>query len=240
MKFLVCKDYDEMSVKASEIMADVLCAKKDAVLGLATGSTPVGMYKELIKMQKNGKISFKDVKSVNLDEYYPISPENENSYRYFMDDNLFNHIDIDKNNTYVLNGLAEDPDKECENFEEIISQLGQVDIQVLGIGRNGHIAFNEPDSKLYEKTHVTDLTQSTIDANARFFDSIDQVPTKALTMGIGSILKAKKIIILAGGKEQSDAIKILKDEFIDPMCPATMLKVHPDVTVICDEDAWNN
>ena len=139
----------------------------------------------------------------------------------------------------MLNGLAEDPDRECENFEEIISQLGQVDIQVLGIGRNGHIAFNEPDSKLYEKTHVTDLTQSTIDANARFFDSIDQVPTKALTMGIGSILKAKKIIILAGGKEKSDAIAELLTDDINTDNPATMLKVHPDVVLICDKDAYS-
>lgn len=240
MKIIVCENYSEMSKKGAEIMAEVISSKPNGILGLATGSTPVGMYKELIEMNKKGEISFKDITTFNLDEYYPISPDNDQSYRYFMNDNLFNHIDIDKNNTYVLNGLAENPEKECADYDKMIEEKGAVNIQVLGIGRNGHIAFNEPGEKLYANTHVTGLTQSTIEANARFFNSIDEVPTKALTMGIGSILKAEKIIILAGGKDKHDAVKQLANEFIDPLCPATMLKAHRDVTLICDKDAWND
>ena len=240
MKFIVCDNYNEMSKEAAAIAAAQIKEKPNTVLGLATGSTPVGMYKELIEMNKKGEISFKDVVTYNLDEYYPISPENNQSYRYFMNENLFNHIDIDMDNTHVLNGLADDPEKECESFDKAIEEAGFVDLQVLGIGRNGHIAFNEPDSILYAGTHVTGLTQNTIEANSRFFDSVDQVPTKALTMGIGSILKAEKIIILISGKDKKEALKKLKGEFIDPQCPATMLMAHRNVTVICDKEAWND
>ena len=196
MKFIVCKDYDEMSRKGAEIIAALLKSKPDCVLGLATGSTPVGMYKDLAEMNKNGEITFKDVTSYNLDEYYPLAPDHDQSYRYFMNHNL-------------------------------------------GLGPNGHIAFNEPEEELHCGTHLTGLTESTIEANSRFFASKADVPTQAVTMGIGSIMKARKIIVLASGKNKNYVIKKMLDDRITTMVPATLLKVHPDVTVICDEAAYN-
>ena len=190
MDVLVVKDYEAMSRKGADIISALLTLNGKVVLGLATGSTPVGMYKELVKRNKAGVVSFKDVTTVNLDEYYPISPENNQSYRYFMNQNLFNDIDIDKTRTHVLNGLSSDPDKECRDYEDMIESLGGIDLQVLGIGRNGHIGFNEPGDFLYPMTHKTSLTESTIEANSRFFASKDDVPRYSLTMGIGTILKA--------------------------------------------------
>ena len=236
MKLIVVKDYEAMSRKGADIISALLTLKSDAVLGLATGSTPVGMYKELSRRNKAGEISFKDVTTVNLDEYYPLSPENNQSYRYFMNDNLFNHIDIDKEKTHVLNGLAEDPEKECAEYEKMIDSLGGIDLQVLGIGRNGHIGFNEPGDFLYPRTHKTSLTDSTIEANSRFFDSKDDVPRFSLTMGIGTILKAKRIIVLASGKDKKDAVQKMLSNTIDTQCPASLLSLHCDVTVIVTED----
>ena len=238
MKFIVCNDYNEMSKEGAKIVIDQLKAKDDSILGLATGSTPVGLYKELINSYKNGEISFKKVKSFNLDEYYPIDKSNDQSYDYFMKDNLFSHIDIDISNTDIPNGEAEDADKECDDYEKRIAASAGVDIQILGIGQNGHIGFNEPDDKLNVKTHKTALTQNTIEANSRFFDSIDEVPTAALTMGMGTILKAKKIILLASGANKKEAIAALKDDYITPKVPATLLKLHDDVTIICDKEAY--
>ena len=239
MKLVVCKNYEEMSEKAAAILADIVKSKPDCVLGLATGSTPVGMYTKLGEMCQAGELDFSRVKSVNLDEYYPISPENEQSYRYFMNEKLFDNINIDKANTYVPDGSAADPDKACAEYEKIVDSMGQVDIQVLGIGHNGHIGFNEPADKLHPLTHVTDLTESTINANVRFFNSIDEVPTRALTMGIGTILRAKKIIILANGEGKRAAVRKMLEGMLDCSCPASMLNVHPDVVVICDEAAYN-
>ena len=236
MKLIVVKDYEAMSRKGADIISALLTLKSDAVLGLATGSTPVGMYKELAKRNEKGEISFKEVTSVNLDEYYPLSPENNQSYRYFMNDNLFNHIDIDKERTHVLNGLAEDPEKECAEYDKMIDSLGGIDLQVLGIGRNGHIGFNEPGDFLYPCTHKTSLTESTIEANSRFFDSIDDVPRFSLTMGIGTILKARRIIVLASGKDKKEAVQKMLSNTIDTKCPATLLSLHSDVTVIVTED----
>lgn len=236
MNLIVVKDYEAMSRKGADIISALLTLKSNAVLGLATGSTPVGMYKELAKRNKNGEISFKDVTSVNLDEYYPISPENNQSYRYFMNENLFDNVDIDKERTHVLNGLASDPEKECEDYEKMIESLGGIDLQVLGIGRNGHIGFNEPGDFLYPCTHKTSLTESTIEANSRFFDTKDDVPRFSLTMGIGTILKAKKIIVLASGKDKKDAVQKMLSNTIDTKCPATLLSLHSDVTVIVTED----
>ena len=238
MKFIVCENYEEMSKKAAEIMADVIKDKPDCVLGLATGSTPTGMYKELANINKSGEISFKKVVSYNLDEYYPISPDNDQSYRYFMNDNLFNHIDIEMKNTHVLNGEAQDADAECKAYDEAIKNAGGIDIQVLGIGRNGHIAFNEPDEALIAPTHKTGLTEDTIDANARFFASADDVPKHALTMGMASIFGAKKIILLANGASKKEAIKDLLSDEIKTSNPSTFLKLHPDVTILCDKDAY--
>lgn len=238
MKILKFATYEEMSAAAADIFAKQINIKNDSVLGLATGSTPVGMYKKLIEMNKSGIVDFSKITTVNLDEYYPIAPENKQSYRYFMNDNLFNHINIDMANTHVLNGLAEDANAECENYEKLIKSLGGIDLQVLGIGQNGHIAFNEPEENLYLYTHKTGLTQSTIDANSRFFSEDEIIPTAALTMGMGSIFAAKKIVLLINGKSKREALAQLLTDRISTSCPATLLKLHPNVTVICDSEAY--
>ncbi len=238
MKLIVCKNYEEMSEVAANILADVMKANPACVLGLATGSTPVGMYKKLIEKNAAGEIDFSAVTTVNLDEYYPISPDNDQSYRYFMNENLFNHVNIDKTRTFVPDGMAADPVAACEAYEETVAAVGAADIQVLGIGQNGHIGFNEPAEALEVKTHVTGLTESTIKANARFFATEADVPTKALTMGIGTILGAKKIIILANGAAKHEAVSKMLAGKLDTSCPASMLNLHADVTVICDEAAF--
>lgn len=237
MDMYILKNEVEGGKKAAEIIKEVINEKNDAVLGLATGSTPIEMYKALIEMYKNGEVSFKNVKSVNLDEYVGLAGDHEQSYRYFMDENLFNHVDIDKNNTYVPNGLSKDFEKEAIEYEKLIEKLGRQDCQVLGVGKNGHIGFNEPHSELNAVTHVEDLTESTIDANKRFFESVNDVPKKAISMGMGSILKARKIILLAFGEAKADVIKSLEDSIITPQIPVTLLKLHPDVTVIVNEAA---
>ena len=235
MKVMIFNNYDEMSRAAADIMADVIKEKPNAVLGLATGSTPVGMYNCLADKCASGEIDFSEIKSVNLDEYYPISPDNRQSYRYFMNENLFSKVNIKIENTRVPAGNAEDPELECAQYEKYIDSLGGIDIQVLGIGQNGHIGFNEPDSFLYRDTHVTGLTESTMQANARFFSEDEVMPTKALTMGMGSIFKAKKIIVMANGVSKKDAVSKLLSGKITTDCPVTFLNLHPDVTVICDK-----
>ena len=237
MKVLVFDTYDEMSSAAAEIMADVIKEKPQCVLGLATGSTPVGMYDCLVEKCSSGELDFSLVKTVNLDEYYPISPDNKQSYRYFMNENLFSKVNIKLENTRVPAGDAADPDIECAEYEKYIDSLGGIDIQVLGIGQNGHIGFNEPDSFLYTDTHVTGLTESTMQANARFFSEDEVMPTKALTMGMGSIFKARKIIVMANGEKKRDAVTKLLSGKITTECPVTFLNLHGDVTVICDKSA---
>lgn len=237
MKVLVFDTYDEMSSAAAEIMADVIKEKPQCVLGLATGSTPVGMYDCLAEKCSSGELDFSLVKTVNLDEYYPISPDNRQSYRYFMNENLFSKVNIKLENTRVPAGDAADPDIECAEYEKYIDSLGGIDIQVLGIGQNGHIGFNEPDSFLYTDTHVTGLTESTMQANARFFSEDEVMPTKALTMGMGSIFKARKIIVMANGEKKRDAVTKLLSGKITTECPVTFLNLHGDVTVICDKSA---
>ncbi|MGM9972629.1 MAG: glucosamine-6-phosphate deaminase [Clostridiaceae bacterium] len=237
MKIVVVKDYNEMSIKGAEFIAETIKNKPDAVLGLATGSTPEGLYNELITMHQDEGLDFSKITTVNLDEYYGLDGDHPQSYRYFMNEKLFNHINIDKNNTYVPNGAAEDIQEECKNYDKNIENLGGIDLQLLGIGGNGHIGFNEPEEELNFGTHLTDLTSDTIEANSRFFDSIDEVPKKAITMGIGSIMKAKKIILLASGIGKAEAIKELTSGKITTDSPATMLQVHHDVTLFVDEDA---
>lgn len=237
MKIIVCESYDEMSLKGAEIVKEQVDSKPDCILGLATGSTPVGLYNCLAEMNKKGDVDFSEVTSFNLDEYYPISPENDQSYRYFMNQNLFSKINIDITKTHVPNGMAEDPEKACKEYDESILAAGGIDLQILGIGQNGHIAFNEPDDELYEGTHLTGLTESTIKANARFFEKEEDVPTKAVTMGIASIMRARKIIILANGPAKREIVKKLINGGITTNIPASILKVHPDVTLICDRDA---
>jgi len=239
MKIIVCENYDEMSATGAEIIAGLLKSKPDCILGLATGSTPVGMYLKLREMNDEGKISFKDVTTYNLDEYYPLAPEHDQSYRYFMNVNLFDHVDIDKSKTHVPNGLAKDPDAEGVAYDAEVEAAGGIDLQVLGIGQNGHIGFNEPEEELYVATHLTGLTENTIEANSRFFASKEEVPTKAITMGLGTIMKAKKILVLANGKSKHAVISKMLDGRITTMVPVTLLKAHPDVVLICDKAALN-
>ncbi|SHE45791.1 glucosamine-6-phosphate deaminase [Clostridium fallax] len=237
MRVIVAKNYDEMSNLAAKEMADYINNKPNAVLGLATGGTPIGMYKDLIRMNELGEVDFSKVTTVNLDEYVGLSGEHDQSYRYFMNNNLFNHINIDKSKTFVPNGLANDIEKECREYDERISKLGGIDIQLLGIGNNGHIGFNEPADSLSLGTHLTDLKEGTIKANARFFDSIDEVPKKAITMGLGGIMKAKKILLIASGESKADIINKLVNGKITTQVPASMLQMHRDVVVIIDKDA---
>ncbi len=239
MKFIVCESYDHISSEGAAIIAELMKKKPACVLGLATGSTPVGLYCELVRLNRVREIDFSRVISYNLDEYYPISPENDQSYRWFMNHNLFDHVNIDKKNTHVPDGSAADGEIACRAYDEAYEKIGGADIQVLGIGQNGHIAFNEPDEKLHAGTHITALTQNTIEANARFFASVDEVPTHAMTMGIGTIMKAKKIILLASGRNKHAAVSALCDDTITTAVPATFLKLHPDVVVICDKEAYD-
>lgn len=237
MRLLKCENYTELSLKAAQIVAGQITLNPQSVLGLATGSTPVGMYNELVKMYNEKRVDFSDIRTFNLDEYYPISADNPQSYHYFMEENLFSKINIKKENTHILDGKCSDTFAECDNFEKLIAQNGGIDLQILGIGQNGHIGFNEPAENLNLLTHLTTLTESTVRANSRFFDDISDVPTKALTMGIGTILKARKIIILANGGGKKEAVKALLTDSITTDVPASMLKVHSDVTLICDKEA---
>lgn len=238
MRIIVCENYEEVSQKAAEIVASQVILKPDCVLGLATGSTPVGMYEKLGEMNASGKIDFSSVTSFNLDEYYPIKRNNPQSYYSFMENKLFSKINIKRENTHIPNGECTDPEKECEEYEKLLMQKGGVDLQILGIGRNGHIGFNEPDPILSSVTHLVKLTDSTIKANSRFFDSMDEVPKHALTMGMRTILSAKKIILMASGVSKSRIISEFLDEGINMAMPAALLKTHPDVVLICDKDAY--
>ena len=241
MKIVRCKTYEEMSAAAARMMADQIKSKPDSVIGLATGSTPVGMYSELIRECKAGNLDFSKVTTVNLDEYCGLAGDHPQSYRYFMQQNLFDHINIDPANTFVPNGKAEDLEAEAAAYEKIVASKGYADLQLLGVGPNGHIGFNEPADSLLTATHVTPLTKETIRANARFFNSEDEVPKYALTMGIATIFAARRIMILINGAAKRDALAaLLAGDVIDPRCPVTLLHLHHDVTVFCDEEAWPN
>ena len=237
MKIYKAKDYDELSRKAASIIASQVLMKPDCVLGLATGSTPIGTYKQLIEWYNKGDLDFSSVKSVNLDEYRGLTRDNDQSYYYFMYNNLFKHININMDCTNVPDGTQSDSDKECSRYEDVIKSLGGIDLQLLGLGHNGHIGFNEPDEEFAKTTHCVDLTQSTIEANKRFFASIDEVPKQAYTMGIGTIMKAKKILLVVSG---SDKAQILHDVLcgpVTPHVPASVLQLHNDVIVVADEAA---
>lgn len=237
MRIYCEKDYNAMSRRAAAVIAAQIVSKPDCVLGLATGSTPVGAYKQLIEWNKQGDLSFAEIRSVNLDEYYGLAPEHDQSYRYFMNTNLFDHVDIHKENTNVPSGLAADPAAECARYEQVVAGLGYADLQLLGLGRNGHIGFNEPCGDFPAATHLVDLTQSTIEANARFFASADDVPKQALTMGVGTIMKARKILVVASGADKADAVWKAFRGPITPEVPASILQLHPDVTLVGDESA---
>ena len=239
MRIYCEKDYNAMSRRAAAVIAAQIVSKPDCVLGLATGSTPVGAYKQLIEWNKQGDLSFAEIHSVNLDEYYGLSPEHDQSYRYFMNTNLFDHVDIHKENTNVPSGLAADPAAECARYEQVVAGLGYADLQLLGLGRNGHIGFNEPCGDFPAATHMVDLTQSTIEANARFFASADDVPRQALSMGIGTIMRARKILVVVSGADKAEAVAKAVFGPVTPEVPASILQLHPDVTLVADEAAMS-
>lgn len=239
MKIYEAKDYQEMSRKAANILSAQIILKPDCVLGLATGSTPIGTYDQLVEWYSKGDLDFSSVKSVNLDEYKGLDKTNDQSYYYFMHEHLFDRVNIDPANTNVPDGMEADTEKECERYEKLIESLGGVDIQLLGIGRNGHIGFNEPDSVFAKKTHCVDLAESTIDANKRFFASADDVPRQAYSMGIGTIMKAKKILLLASGEDKADAVAKAFFGPVTPEVPASILQFHSDVVVIADSAAMS-
>ena len=237
MRIYKANDYEEMSRKAAGIVSAQIIMKPDCVLGLATGSTPVGLYKQLIEWYRNGDLDFSGVRTVNLDEYKGISRENDQSYYYFMHQNLFDHVNIPAGNTHLPDGMEPDSEKECRRYEELIQSMGSVDLQLLGIGHNGHIGFNEPADAFDKLVHCVNLTQSTIEANKRFFASAEEVPRQAYTMGIQTIMRSKKILIIANGEGKAD---IVRDAFfgpITPMVPASVLQLHNDVTLVADEAA---
>ena len=234
MRFIVCEDYDELSKKAAEFVSAQIMLKPNCNLGLATGSTPIGMYKNLVDMN----LDFSEVTTFNLDEYYPILRSNPQSYHYFMTEHLYKWVNLKKDHIFIPNGETKDPAQECIDYEKAIAEHGGLDLQILGIGQNGHIGFNEPSATLNSYTHITDLTQNTIEANSRFFNSIDEVPTKALTMGIATIMRANRILLLASGKEKARVVQALKGNMIDPEIPATILAAHNNVTVTADKAAF--
>lgn len=237
MKIIVAKDYEEMSKKAADIVAAQVILKPDSILGLATGSTPVGMYRELVKRYQAGDIDFSNVVTFNLDEYCGLDAENPQSYHYFMMENLFNHINIPKQNIHIPSGSAADIQAECEQYEQKIKEAGGIDLQVLGIGRNGHIGFNEPAAYFEAKTHLVELDEDTIQANARFFNSMEEVPRRAISMGIRTIMQARKILLLANGEAKAEAIYKTVQGPIMPQVPASILQLHPDVVMILDQEA---
>lgn len=237
MRFIVTKDYNDMSRKAANIISAQIITKPNCVLGLATGSTPVGTYKQLVEWYNKGDLDFSEVSTVNLDEYKGLDHDNDQSYYYFMMNNLFKHVNIDLSKTHVPNGTEPDPEKACADYEKIVNEYGGADLQLLGLGHNGHIGFNEPADDFPKVTHCVDLTESTIKANARFFEKIEDVPTQAYTMGIGTIFKAKRILLIASGKDKAEIVKKAFCGPIDPRVPASILQLHPDVTIVLDEDA---
>lgn len=237
MKIIKTKDYEHMSRVTANLLSAQVIMKPDCVLGLATGSTPVGVYKQLVQWFQKGDLDFSEVTSVNLDEYKGLSPENDQSYRYFMNHNLFDHINIRKDHTFVPNGLEPDAEKACDDYNKIIHDLGGIDLQLLGLGNNGHIGFNEPSSSFEKETHCVDLTQSTIDANARFFSSLSEVPRQAYTIGIQTIMQAKKIVVAVSGQGKASIVKEAFFGPITPQVPASVLQLHSDVTVVGDEAA---
>ena len=237
MRIYAAKDYADLSRKAANIISAQVIMKPNAVLGLATGSTPVGAYRQLIEWYNKGDVDFFQISSVNLDEYKGLSGEHDQSYRYFMNRNFFDHINIKKENTNVPNGLAQDAEAECQRYNHVIKTLGGIDLQLLGIGGNGHIGFNEPGTAFEKETHLVTLTEQTRESNARFFAGLDEVPTHAFTMGIKSIMSAKKILLLATGENKA---KALYDSFFGPVTPgvpASILQLHNDCTIIADEEA---
>lgn len=239
MKVIVAKDYQEMSDLACDIYIEEIKKNPEIILGLATGSTPKGLYKRLIEKYNEGEIDFSRVTTFNLDEYVGLSEEDESSYRYFMNEHLFNHINVRAERINIPNGKAKDLEKFCDDYDERIKAAGGIDLMLLGLGEDGHIAFNEPGDYLNTCTNIAELAKSTIEVNSRFFDSIDDVPKTAITMGMAGILKSRKIILMANGVKKHQAISVLLNEKkVTTRLPVSFLRIHPDVTVIVDEEAY--
>jgi glucosamine-6-phosphate deaminase len=237
MRIYKATDYQDMSRKAANIISAQVIIKPDCVLGLATGSTPMGIYQQLIEWYNKGDLDFKSVKTVNLDEYKGLTEDNKQSYHYFMKKNLFEQVNINMKNTYLPDGTAEDSEIECTRFNRLIEQLGGIDMQLLGLGHNGHIGFNEPSDSYEKGTHCVALTQSTIEANSRLFQAGEVVPSHAYTMGIKTIMLAKKILLVVSGEEKADILLKALTGPVTPTLPASILQLHPDFTVVADEAA---
>ena len=237
MQVYVAESYADMSRKAANILSAQVILKPDTVMGLATGSSPVGTYQQLIEWYKKGDLDFAQVRTVNLDEYAGLAPEHSQSYRRFMQENFFDHINIPRENTHVPNGLAPDLEAECRRYNQVIQSLGGIDIQLLGMGHNGHIGFNEPGQAFELETHVVDLTDNTIEANARFFASRDEVPRQAITMGIKSIMQAQRIVMVVSGADKADIVRAAFAGPVVPQVPASILQMHPNFILVGDKDA---
>ncbi len=237
MKIIKAKDYQDMSKKAAIVIASQVTMKPDCVLGLATGSTPIGTYKQLVEWYQEGSLSFAGVTSVNLDEYKGITKENDQSYYYFMNDNLFKHVDINTERTFLPDGTEPDSEKACAAYNEIIHSVGGIDLQLLGLGHNGHIGFNEPADHFTLETNCVDLQESTINANKRFFASYDDVPKQAYTMGIKTIMQAKKVLVVVSGADKAEIVKKAFFGPVTPQVPASILQLHSDVVIVADEAA---
>jgi len=236
MKIIKCDNYDDMSLKASELIIKDMQNKKNICLGLATGSTPIGLYKHLIQANKQNKITFKDVISFNLDEYVGISQQHPQSYYQYMMTHLFNHVDMNKSHIHLPNNDQNHLQNNVNTYNKLLNNT-QIDLQVLGIGNNGHIGFNEPNTPFENETFIVDLDEDTRKANQRFFDSLEEVPTKAITMGIKNIMQAKKIVLLASGKQKAQAVKQMIDGEVTPKMPASVLQLHPNVYIFVDKEA---
>lgn len=237
MKIIRTKDYRDMSRKAANIISAQMILKDDSVLGLATGSTPIGTYDQLVEWYKKGDLDFSKITTVNLDEYKGLPKENDQSYWYFMNKNLFSRVNIRPDYHFLPDGMNLDSANECERYEKLIDSLGGIDLQLLGLGRNGHIGFNEPCDSFPQDVHVVNLTESTIEANKRFFASADDVPKQAYTMGVGTILRAKMILLVVSGKDKAAALNAVVNGPITPQVPGSVLRLHPNVIIVADEDA---
>ena len=237
MRIYKTKDYDEMSRVAANIISAQVILKPESILGLATGSSPIGVYDQLVEWYKKGDLDFSRVTTVNLDEYKGLPKENEQSYYYFMHEYLFDKVNINVENTYLPDGMNMDSEAEAARYEEVLASVGQVDLQLLGMGHNGHIGFNEPSDVFAKATHCVDLKESTIEANKRFFESADDVPRQAYSMGIGTILKSKKLLVVVSGEGKAEALKNSICGPVTPQVPGSILQFHPDVTIVADEAA---
>lgn len=231
-QWIEVSSYEQMSKLAAEIFAEQLVKKPDSVLGLATGGSPLGFYKELIRRHQAGEISFSRATTFNLDEYIGLGPEDPGSYHEYMKENLFRHIDLPESRGHLPNGLAADLEAECARYEGLIAESGGIDLQLLGVGTNGHIGFNEPGSRFDSRTQVVELTQETKDSNARFFEKEEEIPVEAITMGIGTIMEAEKIVLIAFGEDKMDVVRRLENGAVTEEFPVSVLRKHPDVTVI--------